>query len=1080
MNNSEFDTRFAKLNDNQQEAVKAIHGPLLVIAGPGTGKTELLSMRAAQILRETDALPSNILCLTFTESGASNMRQRLIGIIGEDAYKVGIHTFHSFGTEIIGDNREYFFKGSGVKPADDLMQQQILTEIFETLDWKNPLAKKNLDEFVYLTDTLRAVSDFKQSGLSPEEIRQVLDSNARIFAKINDSITKTFEDKISKASIEKLANLAQEAASLNADKLPEGLVPYVKTLAPSIARAANEALESGSTKPVTAWRNAWCKKDAHQNFVLKDSLQLEKLYACVDIYENYTQKLREQKLFDYDDMILSVLKSLDKNADLLANLQEKYQFIMVDEFQDTNLAQLRLLFKLTSGEQPNVMAVGDDDQAIFSFQGADINNIKRFREKYPDHKIVVLKDNYRSDAEILKASRRVIIKGEERLEDILPDLTKELTPHVSTDRALVKITEFASPLEERAGVAQKISQLLQAGEAPQDIAILAKRHYELVEMLPYLSKQGIRVNYERQDDALKHPVVKLIELISRVIVNISDNKLSDANALLPELIAHQAFGYSTKDIWSISLNSFKNRQLWLEAMLASSVFSELAKWLLDNARKTNEQPLETQLDVILEKIADFYFNTDKLNNDPEAYLSALESLRTVRDKLLDHYDSAAPTLKNLVEFIDLHRLTHTSIKTKRARAEQASDAINLMTAHKAKGLEFRHVFIIGAVDDKWGEKVREKSSLISYPANLPLAKAGGNYNERLRLFFVAMTRAKTTLNISFSSTASNGKSAVIAEFLSSHAIDTAPNVTDIAQTEELLITDWRARLVSPITADLKSTLAPILDNYKLSATHLNNFLDISRGGPQDFLLKNLLQFPSAKSPSAAYGTAIHTSLQFAHDLRRADGKMPEIEAILDTFSQELASQHLSKADYETFSEKGKEALSKFINRLSETFTESQTTETNFAYQNVVLGSAKLTGKLDLIDLDKQAKTIFVTDYKTGRPSSSWKGKADYEKIKLHKYRQQLMFYQILVNRSRDYSGYEFTGAKLQFVEPDQQTDQILSLEASFSDEELAEFTQLVEIVWQRIMALDLPDTSGYSSGYKGMVAFEQDLLESKV
>ena len=154
----DFNTRYAKLNDNQRQAVDYIHGSLLVIAGPGTGKTELLSMRTAQILRQTDTLPNSILCLTFTESGATNMRQRLRQIIGEDAYKIAIHTFHSFGTEIINQYREYFFRGADAQPVDELTQYQIISGILEELDWRNPLSAKNNGEFVYIKDLIRIIS----------------------------------------------------------------------------------------------------------------------------------------------------------------------------------------------------------------------------------------------------------------------------------------------------------------------------------------------------------------------------------------------------------------------------------------------------------------------------------------------------------------------------------------------------------------------------------------------------------------------------------------------------------------------------------------------------------------------------------------------------------------------------------------------------------------------------------------------------------------------------------------------------------------------------------------------------------
>ena len=189
----DFDTHYATLNANQRQAVDYIHGSLLVIAGPGTGKTELLSMRTAQILRQTDTLPDSILCLTFTESGAANMRQRLRQIIGEDAYKIAIYTFHSFGTEIINQHREYFFHGADAQPADELTQHQIVTEILEGLDWRNPLSAKNNGEFVYTSELIRVISEFKQSGLTPAELRLVMADNQRVIADITADIQQVFD-----------------------------------------------------------------------------------------------------------------------------------------------------------------------------------------------------------------------------------------------------------------------------------------------------------------------------------------------------------------------------------------------------------------------------------------------------------------------------------------------------------------------------------------------------------------------------------------------------------------------------------------------------------------------------------------------------------------------------------------------------------------------------------------------------------------------------------------------------------------------------------------------------------------------
>jgi len=135
----DFQKRYNKLNDCQKKAVDLIDGPVMVIAGPGTGKTELLSVRVANILQKTDTLPENILCLTFTESGANAMRERLIQIIGKDAYKVAVHTFHSFGTDIINQNGQYFYNGAHFKPADTVSSYEVIRNIFEKLEYNNPV-----------------------------------------------------------------------------------------------------------------------------------------------------------------------------------------------------------------------------------------------------------------------------------------------------------------------------------------------------------------------------------------------------------------------------------------------------------------------------------------------------------------------------------------------------------------------------------------------------------------------------------------------------------------------------------------------------------------------------------------------------------------------------------------------------------------------------------------------------------------------------------------------------------------------------------------------------------------------------
>jgi DNA helicase-2/ATP-dependent DNA helicase PcrA len=248
-----------------------------------------------------------------------------------------------------------------------------------------------------------------------------------------------------------------------------------------------------------------------------------------------------------------------------------------------------------------------------------------------------------------------------------------------------------------------------------------------------------------------------------------------------------------------------------------------------------------------------------------------------------------------------------------------------MTAHKSKGLEFDHVFIIGAIDSTWGERVRHRSRLIGYPENLPLEPAGNTYDERLRLFFVALTRAKHELTISYALTDDRARAALPASFLVDLPLPIAhPEIVHDRKSttaqQELL---WHERLTNAPTTTMRELLAPTLEHYKLSSTHLNSFIDITRGGPAYFLMNNLLRFPQAKSPNAAYGTAIHAALARAHAHIAATGEARPIEDILGDFQHELDTQHLDTEESAAYAKRGIESLRKFLGTYYQTFTPSQ-------------------------------------------------------------------------------------------------------------------------------------------------------------
>jgi DNA helicase-2/ATP-dependent DNA helicase PcrA len=669
----------------------------------------------------------------------------------------------------------------------------------------------------------------------------------------------------------------------------------------------------------------------------------------------------------------------------------------------------------------------------------------------------------------------------------------------------VTLIEANTVADERAMLVTGILAEIAAGTDPSHIAVLTRKHAEIEKLLPYFVRANIPVSYERQDDVLKLPPVMLVEQLARVLIAMYNGQHALANGLLPQVLAHPAWAISPVSLWNLSLAAFTNRTHWLDEMAKIPEFIPLHTWLITTALSIPHTPLETMLDTIIgavhpqtaddehqdtepdiEALAEFtspiynyFFSENAKDTDAEQYIRYLEALRTIRAHLRDYRPLETPTLISFVDFMSLHKTIGSGITSVQA-AGPSTGAVHIMTAHKSKGLEFDSVYIVGAVDSTWGEGARGHARRLSYPENLQLSVVGDSADERLRLFYVAATRAKKQLTISYAlsgdSTKATSKAAfLVNDTLSEQHADVTSSIDAQLETAELRWYEHLTPATSPTLADL---LAPQLENYQLSVTHLTNFLDVTRGGPQNFLLQNLLRFPQAMSPASAYGSAIHATLQRAHMHLASHGQRQAVEDILHNFETSLAEHHLSEIDFEFYLQKGSEDLHAFLNARYNTFQASQRAELNFKSQHVMIGDAHLSGALDLVDVAAD-KSVTVTDYKTGKPLRSWVGKTDYEKLKLHKYKQQLMFYKLLIENARDFRGHTVSGGVLQFIEPTS-VGNIIELDMTFTQEEIAEFTLLVQAVWKRIIALDLPDISGYDSSLKGVLAFEKDLMDDTV
>lgn len=1107
-----FEDYYRELNSRQREAVDEIDGPVMVVAGPGTGKTQLLSMRVANILRQTDTAPNNILCLTFTESGAAAMRQRLLTLMGQDAYKVAIHTFHSFGTEIISNYPQFFYQGANFRPADELSSFEVLEPLFARLPHDNPLAKTMNGEFVALRDAQRAIANLKKAGLAPDELLKILDHNEGFIAHAEPLADAAFNvPRLSKKQLPDIRQLVSKLASFQEQPVPVALFKPLGHLCINELIAALEQAETAdSTQPITKWRNRWFERNAQKEYVFKDRTRYQKLRALADIYHKYLLSMQEHSLFDFEDMILRVVHALEVFPELRFNLQEQYLYVLVDEFQDTNGAQLRLLQNLTDNEatngRPNIMVVGDDDQAIYAFQGAEISNILQFRDLYRNPTVITLTDSYRSTAKILEASREVITQGDYRLETTIDTIDKTLKAHNQTKQTTSELHEFVNPPAQYQWLAQHINQLVNAGTPPTEIAVLGRNHRHLTALLPYLRQAGIRVNYERRNNVLESDHIVALVTLAQTVHALTEQQFDVVDALMPRLLSYDFWGLKTADIWRLSLAAHKEGRFWLELMLdRTDRLRAIAEFLIVTSQEAHHQPLELILDKLIgsneSQVADseqaevngmrpdgpaeefvspfraFYFNADRLEQQPANYISLLSNLAVLRQRLRDYRPDRPLFLKDFIDFIELHEKAGLAV-VDTAEHRDDDQSIHLMTAHKAKGLEFDAVFVIDCQEDVWGARARTRHSSLPFPHNVTIEPAGQTADDCLRLFFVAMTRARQQLFLTCYQTDSTGKEAMPASFLQREMFEPITHeATELPVAPAVLEPGWEQRHLQLNGADKQTLLAPRLENYQLSSTHLTNFLDITIGGPQAFLLQNLLRFPQAMSRSAVFGSVIHTVLQRAHvHLTHTNERRP-VEDILQDFELQLQNARLDEHDFTYLFEKGSAVLQTFFAKRYDSFEPTQKTEYSFKNQGVLVGEARLTGTIDLLEVNQTAHTVTVIDYKTSKPPKSWQGSGDYEKIKLHKYRQQLMMYKLLVEHSRDFGdAFSVDRGILEFVEPDD-NGTIQRLELVFDRAELERFTQLIHAVWRHIMTLDFPPVNTYSHTYKGVLAFEDDLLK---
>ncbi len=1131
--NNNFEERYKSLNDKQQEAVNLIDGPVMVIAGPGTGKTELLALRTANILKTIQVSPQNILLLTFTESGAMNMRERLVGLIGESAYKVAIYTFHAFASDVMNKYAEYFFDGANYKAATDIDKLKILEGILENLDRKNPLSAKHFEMgYVYTSDIINCISGLKKGNISPEafkirvtdmreELEEINSFAGEILAESSgsrkfDLVFETF-GKIY-LELEKLANEKQN-----------NYAEYLKNV---LSLELVKSGETGDHKNLNDFRDEYFTKDTNKHSdlkILKDSREekITKWLALADIYEKYTLEMNRQALYDFDDMIYLTARELEANDSLRNELEEKYQYIMIDEFQDTNEAQLSLVENLTRSPvnegRPNVLVVGDDNQAIYKFQGAELDNIFKFKKLYPEVKTIVLDKNYRSTQEILDYSSNIMLQIEDRIDKRDNSINKNLV----SDNKKYKIEKLGKIIEktfqndqtELDYVAREIKDLLEKGVNPEEISIISKKHASLKNIANVLNIYKVPYSYEKKEHVLRKEHIN-------ELINIVNYLNGDSEELLPEILSYKFWGLSRLNIWEIAeqvknglteedgdgVRTYKKIS-WLMAMLNNqdAKIKEIAGFLIELKSDAKEMSLENLMDKIIgtteyeyineyddstkEKrdvskfispYKEFYFGKENFDHNKPEYLDFLFSLRTFIGALREFRRDRILKAKDMSEFVEVYKNNDKLTLVLHSPFATSDKAITLQTAYKAKGLEYEYVFVINADEKEWNG--RGMINKIGMPENLKLLSEEDSADDKLRLLYVAMTRSKHTLYITHSKEK-------LSYILKNNENPAAPKEEFSAENLSPEIIKNLSILETPVYMESeKILLKRLLENYKMPVTHMTNFLNLGKVGPNKFIEQNLLRFPQTMSSSSAYGSAMHAAMQSYYLYFKKHEKVPDLEKLKEYFENSLLSYGLSNTEYEKYKKSGYENLEIYKKDLEnrnggkDMARMSDMVEYNFANEGVKIGEVHASGKIDKMQFENNI--ITVTDLKTGKSFSDWEatGISEYDKIKLHFFKYQLAYYKLLIENSRTYHSYKINTGKIEFLECDEDKNiNILSLEL---DDKLCERVKnLSNIIYKKITDLDFPDTTHWThddSGeerevkLKDILEFEEMLLKEEI
>ncbi len=1039
-----FQEHYDRLNKEQKQAVDRIDGPVLILAGPGTGKTQLLSVRAANIIQKKKAEAENILILTFTNAAAREMRERLTRIIGHDGYNVEVETFHSFANSIVleSEGATKFVKDK--VEISEVEKVKALEHILDNVKGVEPLRPFG-SPYIHRREIEKRISELKNEGILPEDFKNSL----------------------------------------------KGLKP---------------------------------------DGINVEEKHISRLKALSLIYESY-EKLKDENckvLFDergridYDDMILIALDALKKDKELRNSLSEQYKYIMVDEYQDTNGAQLELMFAILDKDRCNVCCVGDDDQAIYRFQGATLSNFRVLKKRLPSLETIALKNNYRSTDEIINLSDEIItqLPENERI------AVKKLTSCRGYGDKDIRFLDFLTEEEELAFIVDEVKKhakkigkdkTLTAEEREKpynNIAVLVRKRDQILKVIDAFLKAGIPYATDGEEDIRGEKRVRqMLDVLELANISTENNErkslalykiltsdyINASHSDVLKLIAHvnkkkllakkssleeyrsinffqefqESFAYFTKDENGQpvlpSAEESKKLEVTKELDLEKPHVLHKIAWAVNRLlRDARNRPVHDMLMRYIDDTRLYRFILARYENDKVLCIRDLRSLVSFIN-MVKQSDLSNPALglDDFMEELELREVHGMPIKGRLATLSQ--DGVRIYTSHKAKGLEFYTVFIPFCLHQKsW--PLRRKPDAVPLPPDIYKSKERVEEKEKiklldkydeLRLFYVASTRAKSHLVY----TATPAEKVIVSPFLGHMSVEPEAGSP---QDEEKFLVGYLSRNAEDEAFDnSREILKDIVSHISLNPTSLNNYIKCKR----KFLYDNVLMLPGRKNQQLTFGNCAHKALEDIYTEYMESKKFPAFSVFKKSFIRELEYQGVNDAIKSWCVSKldglkgwyEKEAKSPVMPLELENKLEIRLPE-----------GLVFRGTFDKIEPDGEG-VIRVIDYKTGKPDDHVKAITncrDLSKYECDDYYRQLVSYKLLYERAlSDKKRGIVTKGVLQFLEPVSTTVKKYDLEKGsyrseaieLTDGQIAELEKVIMKCWRDIQQLKfdkLPERDG--------------------